>query len=167
MAQRISDMPPGSMPYAREALPYASLQRGTGAMNPPNAGLRNMDDSGAYTKPYMNAQGERNTNLAIQNVEQNGISAVPQAQSAAMGQVRTAFTEESSQVSKAQQFMNMNLANQMEANDIGAATMKLNAVMQSPDREQFMNDVAVSKAMGEAKAPELGQMTAEANRYYG
>ena len=167
MAQRISDMPPGSMQYSREALPYASLQRGTGGMNPPNAGLRNMDDGGAYTKPYLNAQPERNTNLAIQNVEQNTLSAAPQAASAAMGQVRKQFTEESSQRSHAQQFMNMNLANQMDANDIGAATMQLNAVMQSPDREKFMNDIAVSKAMGQASAPELGQMTAEANRYYG
>ena len=166
MAQRISDMPPGSMPYAREALPYASLQRGTGAMNPPNAGLRNMDDSGAYTKPYLNSQMERQTNLALQNVNQNEISAIPQAQAAAMGQVRTGFTEESSQASAAQQFMNANLANQMDANEMGAATMQLNAVMQSPDREKFLNDIAVSKAMGQAKAPELGQVTEEANRYY-
>jgi len=43
--------------------------------------------------------------------------------------------------------------------------MLLNQVDQSPNREKFVNHIASSKAMFEGDAPELGQITAEANRY--
>ena len=44
--------------------------------------------------------------------------------------------------------------------------MRLNSIMESPERDKFINDIAVSNAMAqEGKAPELGQLTAEANRY--
>ena len=45
--------------------------------------------------------------------------------------------------------------------------MEFNALMQSPERENLLNSVAVTRAMGEAKAPELGQIMQEANRYIG
>ena len=48
---------------------------------------------------------------------------------------------------------------------MGGHTYEFNAIMQSPERENLLNSVAVSRAMGEARAPELGQVMQEANRY--
>lgn len=163
MAQRITAMSPA--PYAREALPMASAQRGLSGMNPPNAGMTNQDDAGAASKPYVNHQPTQQMGLAEQNVRQNVQSAAPQAAANAMGQVRKMSTEESS----AQNFMNQKMANviddQLEAQGGGRALMQLNAVLQSPQREAFVNDIATTRAMFQGAAPELGQVTAEANRY--
>ena len=38
--------------------------------------------------------------------------------------------------------------------------MQMNAIMQSPDREAFINNVATSRAMFDGQAPELGQFQA-------
>ena len=52
------------VPYAREALPFSSLQRDLGRMNPPNAGVSNMMDGGNFSKPYTNAQDQRNAEFS-------------------------------------------------------------------------------------------------------
>ena len=117
MAQRISDMSAGSMPYAREALPYASLQRGLGGMNPPNPGMTNMDDG--RLDPFLNAQTERQNQYEMQDINQNMTSARPQAAAGAMGQARTAIVEESDAQSKAQQDLNNKMAMVIEARGSG------------------------------------------------
>lgn len=163
MAQRISAMPPEAMPVSRGNLGYSSMEKGLGGMIPPNEGMRNMDDGGMASKPYVNSQDQRQNLLAVQNMQQNGISAAQQANAnggrqAELGMLNT--PEE-----QAKQFATQAKATVLEATDGGRATMQLNSIMQSPERENFMNSIAVSKAMGEAKAPELGQVTEEANRY--
>ena len=169
MAQRISQLPSEAIPYAQEALPYSSLKRGLGSMNQVNAGMNNQQDGGNFSKPYANAQEQRNRELAMQDARQNGITAQPQAVVAATGQARKQMTEMASQDSRAKQFMNVELANQLEQSSSGGASIKrLNGLMEGPYRDSFMNDIAVSTAMYQkGQAPELGQLKAEADRYVG
>ena len=147
MAQRISDMPAGSMPYAREALPYASLQRGLGGMNPPNPGMTNMDDG--RLDPFLNSQAERQNQYEMQDINQNMSSARPQAAAGAMGQVRTAIVEESDAASRAQQDLNNKMAMVIEASGGGQKIAALNERMMT-DREGFDNNVATSSAIAMA-----------------
>ncbi len=147
MAQRISDMPAGSMPYAREALPYASLQRGLGGMNPPNPGMTNMDDG--RLDPFLNSQAERQNQYEMQDINQNMSSARPQAAAGAMGQVRTAIVEESDAASRAQQDLNNKMAMVIEASGGGQNIAALNERMMT-DREGFDNNVATSSAIAMA-----------------
>lgn len=154
------------VPYAREALPFSALMRGQGKMNPPNAGVSNMMDGGNFSKPYTNAQDQRNMELSMQNVQQNAISGANQKASGMMGEMRAAQVAQSTQDSRTQQFMNQKLASQIDSQaGGGAAIAQLNNVMNSPMREKFRNDIAVSRAMEQAgTAPELGKMMADANR---
>ncbi len=147
MAQRISDMSAGSMPYAREALPYASLQRGLGGMNPPNPGMTNMDDG--RLDPFLNAQTERQNQYEMQDINQNMTSARPQAAAGAMGQARTAIVEESDAKSKAQQDLNNKMAMVIEASGSGQNIAALNERMMT-DREGFDNNMVTSNAIAMA-----------------
>lgn len=144
MAQRISDMPAGSMQYSREALPYAALQRGLGGMNPPNPGMANMDDG--RLDPFLNTQAERQNQYEMQDINQNMASARPQAAAGAMGQVRTAIVEESDATSRAQQDLNNKLAMVIEASGGGQNIAALNERMMT-DREGFDNNMATSNAI--------------------
>jgi hypothetical protein len=161
MAQRISQMPNEAIPFAQEALPYSSVERGIGAMTLPNAGMRNMNDGGAYTK-FVNPQGQRNQQQQIQNIQQNAIAAAPQGAASAMGQVTNQMTQQSTAEYKAQLGMNTTIANVMEATGSGAATMEMGNPLMLDKR---MNDIAVSRAMGSMQAAELGQIQAESGRY--
>ena len=68
--------------------------------------------------------------------------------------------------SQAQQELNQFMANELEKRNLGAGIMRLNSIMESPERAKFMNDIAVSSAMHqEGRAPQLSQMMVEANRY--
>ena len=166
MAQRISQIPSEAIPYAQEALALASYKRGIGGMALPNAGMANSMDGGAFSKPGANAQEQRNFELANQNRQQNDISLRPQAQAQGAGQVRKEMVDMSTLQSQVQQEFNQFMANVMEERNLGAGIMRLNSIMESPERAKFMNDVAVSSAMyQEGRAPQLGQMIAEANRY--
>ena len=165
MAQRIQGME-GGVPYAREALPFSSLNRNIGAMNPPNSGVSNMMDGGNFSKPYANAQDQRNSELSLQNVQQNAITGRNQNIAGSMGEMRAAGTQMDTEKSRAQQYMNQNLALTIDSQaGGGVAIAQLNKVMESPMREKFRNDIAVSRAMNqEGAAPELGSMMANANR---
>lgn len=167
MAQRISQIPSEAIPYAQEALPMASVKRGLGAMTLPNAGMVNSMDGGAFSKPGANAQVQRNAELAMQNESQNAISARPQALAQGAGQVRKQMVDMSTEQSMTQQYLNQNLANVIEQSPSrGSGIMTLNSIMESPERAKFENDIAVSSAMHQqGRAPELGQMIVEANRY--
>ena len=148
MAQRISDMPAGSMPYAREALPYASLQRGLGGMNPPNPGMTNMDDG--RLDPFLNSQAERQNQYEMQDINQNMSSARPQAAAGAMGQVRTAIVEESDATSRAQQDLNNKLSMLIEASSGGGRKIAALNERMMTDREGFDNNMATSNAIAMA-----------------
>ena len=141
MAQRISDMPAGNMQYSREALPYAALQRGLGGMNPPNPGMANMDDG--RLDPFLNSQAERQNQYEMQDINQNMVSARPQAAAGAMGQVRTAIVEQSDIDSRVQQDLNSYLATVIEASSGGQKIADLNNRMMT-DREGFDSNVKTS-----------------------
>jgi len=161
MAQRISQMPNEAIPFAQEALPYSSVERGIGAMTQPNAGMKNMNDGGAYTK-FVNPQMQRNQQQQIQNMQQNGIALAPQKAAEASGMVVNQMTQQSTADYKAQIGMNNTIANIMDATGNGRATMEMgNPVL----KDKRMNDIAVSRAMGSMQAAELGQIQAEAGRY--
>ncbi len=161
MAQRISQMPNEAIPFAQEALPYSSVERGIGAMTQPNAGMKNMNDGGAYTK-FVNPQMQRNQQQQIQNMQQNGIALAPQKAAEASGMVVNQMTQQSTADYKAQIGMNNTIANIMDATGNGQATMEMgNPVL----KDKRMNDIAVSRAMGSMQAAELGQIQAEAGRY--
>ncbi len=161
MAQRISQMPNEAIPFAQEALPYSSVERGLGAMTLPNAGMKNMQDGGAYTK-FVNPQGQRNQQQQVQNIQQNAIGQQAGMASQAMGQVTNQMTQQSTAEYKAQMGMNNTIANIMDATGNGAATIEMGNPMLKDKR---MNDIAVSRAMGSMQAAELGQIQAEAGRY--
>ena len=165
MAQRIQQLPNEAIPYAQEALGMSSVKRGLGMMTQPNAGMKNQMDGGAFSKPYANAQEQRNMELAVQNSQQNGITQISGQTAQAAGQARKMISNQSTQEEKAKQYMDMNKAHYLEQMG-GQGVMRLNSIMESPERSRFVNDIAVSNAMHqEGMAPELGQLTAEANRY--
>ena len=161
MAQRISQMPNEAIPFAQEALPYSSVERGLGAMTLPNAGMKNMQDGGAYTK-FVNPQAQRAQQQDMQNIQQNALAAQSGMASQAMGQVTNQMTQQSTAEYKAQMGMNNTIANIMDATGNGAATIEMGNPMLKDKR---MNDIAVSRAMGSMQAAELGQIQAEAGRY--
>ena len=158
-------IPPKAIPVARETLPISDAMHGLGAMNPPNAGMYNSDDGGAMSKPYINAQPTENQALAMQNLTQNAQSAAPQAAAGAMGGVRKGITEQSTAQYRAQEMLNDKMAEQLDAAGLGGNLMKINAIMQSPEREAFVNDIATSKAMFSGEAPELGAYMAQGQQY--
>lgn len=161
MAQRIQEM--SSVPYAQEAMMFSSLKQGLGSMSPPNQGMSNGMDGGLLSKANANAQMQRNADYALQDVQQNAISAAPQAQAAMRGQMIKQETEMGTADSAEKQYMNRYIANVMDANELTKGMTALNAEMDGPRRDQFINNIAISNAQG--KSPELQQLTAEANRY--
>ena len=162
MAQRISQMSQEYLPATQEGFIGSSVNRGIAAMTQPNAGMNGQQDGGAYTNLMMNPQLERNTTQQMQNIQQNAIAAAPQQAAAGMGQVTNQLSQQSTSEYQAQIGMNNTIANIMEATGNGKATMEMgNPVL----RDQRMNDIAVSRAMGSMQAAELGQIQAEAGRY--
>ena len=152
-------------PIAQETLPMSSAQRGLQAMNSKTPPGPNRYDSGGASKVEVNTQPYNNERFAQQNIMQNTISAAPQAASGAVGQVRTAAAAETDASNKAQQFAATRMSEALYANQSGSAIMRLNSVMQSPDKAKFLNDIAVSKAMAQGLNPDLGQEVAQARQY--
>ena len=154
-------------PYsiAQETLGMSSMQRGIGGMNSPVRPGPNAYDQGGASKPSVNTQPYNNERLAEQNMLQNVGSAAPQAASNAMGQVRSETAAQSDQEAKAQLFAAERMSEALYANDSGSAMMRMNAVMQSPDKAKFLNDIAVSKAMAAGMSPDLGGEVATARQY--
>lgn len=164
MAQRITDYQ--NIPYAQEALTFSSTKRGLGAMTLPNPGMPNMMDGGNMSKPSSNAQDQSNYDKAMQNVRQNAITAQTQKVADAMGQNRNMMSSAATQESRAKQYMNANLANQIEASQTGGAgIMKLSGIMNGPEGSKFVNDIKVSSMMAEPAGPpqQLGGMMKRAN----
>jgi len=163
MAQRIQQLPPENMPYSARSLGYSSTEQGLGPMTLPNPGMKNQMDGGAFSKPYANAQEQRNRELTMQNGRQNEISRQPQALAGAQGMARKQMVAQSDADSKAQIGLNANLANIMEKTGGGVATAQL---ADSATFEQVRSDVAVSQVMSQKGAPtQLGRMISDANSY--
>ena len=161
-----SSMPPQAVSVARGALPISDAMHGLGAMNPPNAGMMNANDNGAYSKVSMNGQPEEQLAEAQQFLMRNLQTGAPQEIAGATGDIRAMVTESSQPTYKAQMLMNAHAANQLEMMGGGSALMELNAKLQSPEKEQLVNDIATQQAMAMGQAPELGAMAAQ-NQQYG
>jgi hypothetical protein len=161
MAQRIEQM--NAPKYAREAMSFSSMEQGLGAMTPPNQGMTNMLDGGMASKPGANAQLQRQGDLKLQNIQQNTISAVPQAVAAEQGMQTKMMAEASSAESSDIQYRDAFKANVMDAYQLTKGMENLNAEIDRIGPEQFEMNIAVSKRMGES--PDLGSLIAEANQY--
>ena len=147
-------------PYtvAEQALGMSSQGRSQGGMQSTSANLgpNAWNDTSGFSSPASsNNQDFINQRLAVQNIEQNTLSAVPQAGADAMGQVRKGAMAGSDQKNKAQEFANERLATMLYANEQGSAMMALNGVMNSPDRAAFENDIATGKIMAMGLNPDL------------
>lgn len=144
MAQRISQQPSNAIPYARESLPFSALGRGNGAMNPPNIGMTNSQDGGNFSKPYANAQNQRNQELAMQEAMVNGQTNVYQQTAALQGQARTALNAEAN---KEKTYMNAYLANVISAQPGGGANVQEMArITSGPENDGFMKDIMLSNS---------------------
>ena len=154
-------------PYsiAQSTLGMSDRQRGIPGMTSPVRPGPNAYDEGAASKPSVNTQPFNNQRLAEQNTLQNVGTAASQAGANASGQVRNAASEVSDQQAKAQLFASERLSEALYANQSGSALMRMNAVMQSPEKGKFLNDIAVGKAMTAGMSPDLGQEVAQANQY--
>jgi hypothetical protein len=154
-------------PYkvAEEALGISSNARGIGAMN---SGVRpgpNMFDQGGTSKPGVNAQPYNNERLEQQTQLQNVLSSAPQAASDAAGNMRSQVSQQSDAENKAQLFAAQRMSEALYANESGGALMRLNAVMQSPEKNKFLNEIATGKAMAAGMNPDLGAEVATKNQY--
>ena len=143
----------------------SSMQRGIGGMNSPVRPGANAFDQGGASKPSVNTQPFNNQRLAEQNQLQNISSAAPQAAANAMGQVRSQTSAQSDAEGKAQLFAAERMSEALYANESGTALMRLNAVMQSPEKGKFLNDIATGKAMAAGMSPDLGAEQAQARQY--
>ena len=160
-----SSMPPQAVSVARGALPISDAMHGLGAMDPPNAGMMNANDSGAYSKVAMNGQPDEQLSQAQQFLMRNMQTGAPQEIAGATGDIRAAVTESSQPSYKAQMLMNEYAANELEKRGGGSALMELNAMLQSPEKERLVSDIATQQAMASGQAPELGAMAAQDQQY--
>ena len=144
MAQRIS-----SMPYSQEGFVLSSAERGLGAMLPQNQGMTNRQDMGTGALADVNGQTQRQYDLAMQDVRRNTETARPQA----VVQSTNAYKKQETEALGAQNFLTTKLTtvamNNLEQMGGSNSLMEFNAVMQGPQRDMFINDIATGKKMGE------------------
>ena len=125
----------------------------------------NRFSGGGMDKVEVNSQPFNNERYYEQNIMQNTMSAAPQAASGAMGNVRSQAAASTDAEQKAQQLVTTRMSEALYANQSGNALMRLNSVMQSPEKGKFLNDIAVGKAMAQGLNPDLGQEVAQARQY--
>ena len=156
-------------PYtiAEQTLGQSSMQRNLPGMVSKVQPGPNMFDQGASSKPGVNSQIYNNERLKGQEMSRNIESAGPQANVNAARDVGKQTIDQSDAESKAQQFASQRMSEVLYANDSGSALMRLNAEMQSPDKDKFLNGVATGKAVSAGMNPDLGAHTAEQARYIG
>ena len=154
-------------PYrvSEEILGASSMQRGLPGMVSKVQPGPNMFDGGAASKPAVNSQPMSNERLKLQEMSRNIESAAPQAATQAVRNVGSQISDQSNAENKAQSFAAERMSEVLYANESGAALMKLNSVMQSPEKGKFMQDIATGKALAAGLNPDLGAEAAEKTRY--
>ncbi len=147
-------IPQSAIPVARETLALSDAARGLQGMTPPNTGMTNMDTGRAYANADGTTFGQVEEQMALANQEltQNMQTAASQQNVAARGAVIAQTTELNDADAKAQAMMNNRLVNILDLTGNGGALMQLNALVQSPEREQFINSIATTRAMGGGQA---------------
>ena len=154
-------------PYrvSEEMLGMSSAAQGLGGMVSKVRPGANRFSGGGMDKVEVNSQPYNNERYYEQNIMQNTLSAAPQAASGAMGNVRSEAAAATDAEQKAQQLVTTRMSEVLYANQSGNALMRLNSVMQSPEKGKFLNDIAVGKAMAQGLNPDLGQEVAQARQY--
>ena len=154
-------------PYsiAQETLVMSDRMRGIPGMTSPVRPGPNAYDQGGASKPSVNTQPFNNQRLAEQNQLQNIGSAAPQAAANAMGQVRSQTAQGADAEAKAQMFAAERMSEALFANESGAALMKINSIMQGPEKNKFLHEVAIGKATAAGLSPDLGGEVATARQY--
>ena len=162
-----SRLPQAAVPVAREALPLSSASRGLQGMTPANVGMTNQDIMSSYAKPGMVSAGQMEEQMALarQQMSQDMQTAAPQAAAGARGMVIAQEAEMSNQQAKAQQMLNENLYNIIDATTGGGALMQYNSLVQDIGEEQLRNSVMTQQAMRTGNAPELGAEVAQSMQY--
>ena len=150
---------------SEQMLGAASQGRNLQGMVSPVRPGPNAYDQGGASKPAVNTQPYNNERLALQNAAQNVMSSGPQQVANAMGRSRAAGAEQTDSQAKAQAFAAQRMSEALFANESGSALMRLNAVMQGPDKAKFENDIATGKAMAMGINPDLGSAEASARQY--
>ena len=160
-------LPQSAVPVARETLALSDAARGLQGMTPPNVGMTNQDTMSAYSKPGMIAAGqmEEQMALATQQMQQDMMTAAPQAAAAAKGMVIAQGAEMDEAQYKAQQMLFDRVANTIDATTGGGALMQYNAMMQNVGEEKVRNNVMTQIAMRDGQAPELGAEAAQSMQY--
>ena len=125
----------------------------------------NSFDLGPASKAGVNTQPFNNQRLAEQNQLQNVGSAAPQAAADAMGKMRNQSAQIADAQNKAQSFANERMSEALFANESGAALLKVNSIMQSPEKGKFLHDIAIGKAVGAGMSPDLGSQVAQGVQY--
>ena len=141
------------------------MQRGLGGMTSPVRPGPNAYDLGGASKPSVNTQPFNNERLAQQNELQNVGSAATQAAANAMGKVRSQNAQGADAEAKAQLFAAERMSEALYANQSGSALMKINSIMQSPEKSKFLNDIAIGKAVSAGMSPDLGGEVAGRRQY--
>jgi hypothetical protein len=156
-------------PYriSEETLGMSSIQRGLPGMVSKVQPGPNMFDGGAASKSAVNTQPSNNERYKLQEVSRNIESAAPQAAADATRRVGSQIDMQSNAENKAKQFAAERMSEVLYANDSGSALMRLNAVMQSPEKDRVLQNLATGKAMAAGINPDLGAQSAEASRYLG
>ena len=146
----------GQNPYAEEALAAASMARNQGGMLRTSAPIGNerMLSQGTTDKVELNSQPEKNNMMMQQNVKQNVMSAIPQAQANAVRGMRKDQVDMSQAEYKAQELASTRMAEVLYANDGGAAVMRLNQLAADPGQMKlFMQRIGESKQMSQGNNP--------------
>ena len=150
---------------SEQMLGQASMGRGLPGMVSPVRPGPNAYDQGGASKPSVNTQPFNNERLAMQNSGENARTASNQAVVNATGQVRAADAEQTDAQTKAQQLLSSRMSEALFANESGSALMRLNSVMQSPEKAKFENDILTGKMMASGMSPDLGSASAQAGQY--
>ena len=157
----------GNNPYAEEALAAASMARNQGGMLRTSAPVGNerMLSSGMTDKVEINDQPEKNNMMTQQNIQQNVVSAIPQAQANAIRGLQKGQLDKSQAEYKAQDLATTRMAEVLYANDGGAAVMRLNELAADPGQMKlFMQRIGESKQMAQGNNP---QTKFQSTSFYG
>jgi len=154
------------MGYSETALPLSDISRGQPGMDRTSAPVGpNAIDGGLMSKPNVQAQpSEQNLQMAqadAQNLKARANGMNSQARREASKQM----TEMSGAEEKAQSDLRTYMYDKLGAGAEGSMMMRVSSLMNGPDRDAFMYDIAAGQALGMGMNPDLGQAAAEAKRY--
>ena len=154
------------MGYSETALPLSDISRGQPGMDRTSAPVGpNGMDGGPISNPNTMAQPYQQNLQMAQADAQNLKSRANGMNSQAQRQVGKQMTEMSAAQEKAQSDLRTYMHDKLGAGAEGSMMMRVSSLMNSPDRDGFMYDIAAGQALGMGMNPDLGQAAAEAKRY--